>query len=69
MAANLRSTDSTVAVTREVAFTIGAKTSDAFGKEVGRAGVPLFRSSFPASPARSSRVQFNGKKRRSCSPG
>jgi len=32
------------------------------------AGVPPFRSGFPAFAARSSRVQSNGRKRRSCSP-
>jgi hypothetical protein len=32
------------------------------------AGVPLFRSGFPALAVRSSKIQYNGKKRRSCSP-
>ncbi len=48
------------------------------GREVGfgdvrrgggaSAGVPPFSSGFPALAVRSSRVQYNGRKRRSCSP-
>ena len=31
-------------------------------------GIPPIDSGFPAFAARSSRVQYNGRKRRSCSP-
>ena len=37
-------------------------------KRSARAGVPPFRYGFPALAARSSKVQYNGRKRRSCSP-
>ena len=34
----------------------------------GGAEFPPFKSVFPAFAARSNRVQYNGRKRRSCSP-
>ena len=37
-------------------------------EDPARAGLPPFKSVFPAFPVRSSRVQCNGRKRRSCSP-
>jgi len=38
------------------------------GEEAVWAGVPPFKAAIPAFPVRSSRIQPNGRKRRSCSP-
>ena len=55
-------------VSSSVMRPVGALVPGPSAKRSARAGLPPFKSAFPAIAARSSRVQYNGRKRRSCSP-